>query len=99
VPETPGRSGIEICQIAGSDDASPYVNSRPPYGAGVHAILCTLADPGACLSFRVPGLLQEWAEDHLFENGIQLQMDRIEGGEIACRRDDDNHLEIRNTTD
>src|SRR5829696_7349772 len=68
------------------DDASQYVNSRPSYGIGVHAILPTLADPVTCLSLRVPGLLHERVEDHLFENGTQLQMERIEVGEVACRR-------------
>ena len=90
------KSPPEICQIAGFADASPYLNSRPPYGTGVHAILSTLADPGH-LSFvtRAHGLLQEWAEDHLFENGIKRQIERIDAGEVVCSRDDDNHIETR----
>jgi len=36
------------------DDASPYVDARLADGTRVHAILGTLADPGTCLSLRVP---------------------------------------------
>ena len=36
------------------DDASPYVDARLPDGTRVHAILSGLADPGTCLSLRVP---------------------------------------------
>lgn len=36
------------------DDASPFVDARLPDGCRVHAVLGTLADPGTCLSLRVP---------------------------------------------
>jgi pilus assembly protein CpaF len=36
------------------DDASPYVDARLPDGIRVHAILSSIADPGTCLSLRVP---------------------------------------------
>ncbi len=36
------------------DDASPYVDARLPDGTRVHAVLGTVADPGTCLSLRVP---------------------------------------------
>ena len=36
------------------DDASPYVDARLPDGTRLHAILSNLADPGTCLSLRVP---------------------------------------------
>lgn len=36
------------------DDASPYVDARLPDGTRVHAVLAPLADPGTCLSLRVP---------------------------------------------
>ena len=45
---------LEICQFSGFDDASPYVDARLPDGTRVHAILSSLADPGTCLSLRVP---------------------------------------------
>ncbi|SDS52874.1 TadA family conjugal transfer-associated ATPase [Microlunatus soli] len=36
------------------DDAAPYVDTRLSDGTRVHAILGTLADPGTCISLRVP---------------------------------------------
>ena len=36
------------------DDASPFVDARLPDGTRVHAVLATLADPGTCLSLRIP---------------------------------------------
>ena len=36
------------------DDASPFVDARLADGTRVHAILNTIADPGTCISLRVP---------------------------------------------
>ncbi|QDP95119.1 TadA family conjugal transfer-associated ATPase [Microlunatus elymi] len=36
------------------DEASPFVDARLADGTRVHAILSTLADPGTCISLRVP---------------------------------------------
>ncbi|HET9128273.1 MAG TPA: TadA family conjugal transfer-associated ATPase [Propionibacteriaceae bacterium] len=36
------------------DDATPFVDARLPDGTRVHAVLSVLADPGTCLSLRVP---------------------------------------------
>jgi hypothetical protein len=43
-----------ICQIAGLDDALPFVDARIADGNRVHAVLGTLASPGACIPLRVP---------------------------------------------
>lgn len=37
------------------DDGSPFVDARLADGTRVHAVLGTLADPGTCLSLRIPG--------------------------------------------
>lgn len=37
------------------DEGSPFVDARLADGTRVHAVLGTLADPGTCLSLRVPG--------------------------------------------
>lgn len=46
------------------DDASPCVDARLSDGTRVHAVLSVLADPGTCLSLRVPARrafsLDEW---------------------------------------
>ena len=36
------------------DDSSPYVDARLPDGTRVHAVLDSLADPGTCISLRIP---------------------------------------------
>ncbi len=36
------------------DDASPFVDARLPDGTRLHAALATVAQPGTCLSLRVP---------------------------------------------
>lgn len=36
------------------DEGAPYVDSRLPDGTRVHAILGSVADPGTCLSLRIP---------------------------------------------
>ncbi len=36
------------------DDASPFVDARLADGTRVHAVLGTLADPGTCVSLRIP---------------------------------------------
>ena len=43
-----------ICQIAGLDDAVPFVDARLPDGSRAHAVLGCLASPGTCISLRVP---------------------------------------------
>lgn len=46
------------------DEGAPYVDSRLPDGTRVHAILSSVADPGTCLSLRVPArrklTLDDW---------------------------------------
>jgi pilus assembly protein CpaF len=36
------------------DDSAPFVDARLPDGTRVHAVLSAVADPGTCLSLRVP---------------------------------------------
>ncbi|MEA5153846.1 TadA family conjugal transfer-associated ATPase [Raineyella sp.] len=36
------------------DDAAPWVDARLPDGTRVHAVLGSVADPGTCISLRVP---------------------------------------------
>jgi hypothetical protein len=48
------KSPPEICQIAGFDDAVPFVDARLPDGSRAHAVLGCLASPGICISLRVP---------------------------------------------
>lgn len=60
------RLAVRLAAAAGRrlDDASPCVDARLADGTRVHAVLSTLADPGTCLSLRVPARrsfsLDEW---------------------------------------
>ncbi|SHJ22430.1 pilus assembly protein CpaF [Tessaracoccus bendigoensis DSM 12906] len=50
------RLAIRLAAAAGRrlDDASPFVDGRLPGGARLHAVLAPVAEPGTCLSLRVP---------------------------------------------
>jgi len=43
-----------VCQSAGVDDATPYVDLRLADGTRFHAVLAPLARPGTVISLRVP---------------------------------------------
>lgn len=48
------------------DDGQPFVDARLPDGVRVHAVLAPVADPGTCVSLRVPSAvrwsLAQWVE-------------------------------------
>lgn len=48
------------------DDGQPFVDARLPDGVRVHAVLAPVADPGTCVSLRVPSRvrwsLAQWVE-------------------------------------
>ncbi|MFT3887924.1 MAG: TadA family conjugal transfer-associated ATPase [Arachnia sp.] len=50
------RLAIRLAAAAGRrlDDASPFVDGRLPDGTRLHAVLAPVAEPGTCLSLRVP---------------------------------------------
>jgi len=58
--------GVRLAASVGRrlDDGSPFVDARLPSGIRFHAILSGIADPGTCLSLRIPGRrhlsLAEW---------------------------------------
>jgi len=56
------------------DDACPFVDARLADGTRVHAILGTLADPGTCLSLRVPARrsfsLDDWVSNGSIPAGM-----------------------------
>lgn len=65
------------------DEANPWVDARLPDGTRVHAILSSLADPGTCLSLRVPArqtlrLDQLHAQGSLGECGLRALRALIE---------------------
>lgn len=50
------RLATRLAAAAGRrlDDASPFVDGRLPSGVRLHAVLAPIAEPGTCLSLRVP---------------------------------------------
>ena len=58
--------GVRLAALVGRrlDDGSPFVDARLPNGVRFHAILGGIADPGTCLSLRIPGRrhlsMSEW---------------------------------------
>ena len=50
------RLAIRLAAAAGRrlDDAAPFVDGRLPDGTRLHAVLAPVAEPGTCLSLRVP---------------------------------------------
>lgn len=52
------------------DDGMPYVDARLADGTRVHAILSALADPGTCLSLRVPSRVQLTLDDWVAGGGL-----------------------------
>jgi len=48
--------GVRLAAQVGRrlDDGSPFVDARLPSGVRFHAVLAGIADPGTCLSLRIP---------------------------------------------
>ncbi|SDD10350.1 TadA family conjugal transfer-associated ATPase [Auraticoccus monumenti] len=67
------------------DDSAPFVDARLPDGTRVHAVLGTLADPGTCLSLRVPAgrrfSLEDWVAVGSLPPGGAEVLRRL----VACR--------------
>lgn len=59
------RLAVRLAAMVGRrlDDGRPFVDARLPDGTRVHAVLGSVADPGPCLSLRVPGRMQMSLED------------------------------------
>lgn len=73
------RLAVRLAAMVGRrlDDGQPFVDARLPDGTRVHAVLACLADPGTCLSLRVPSRvrwpLAQWVErGSLASDGLPL---------------------------
>lgn len=67
------------------DDASPFVDARLPDGTRLHAVLAPIADPGTCISLRVPArhgmTLPEWVSNGSLPVEVADLLQRL----VACR--------------
>lgn len=67
------------------DDACPFVDARLADGTRLHAILGVLADPGTCLSLRVPARRSFSLDDWVANGSIPASMAQILRGVISSR--------------
>lgn len=67
------------------DDACPFVDARLADGTRLHAVLGTLADPGTCLSLRVPARRSFSVTDWVANGSIPEPMARLLRGLVDCR--------------
>lgn len=69
------------------DDASPCVDARLADGTRVHAILSVLADPGTCLSLRVPArrtfALSEWVANGSLHPDLAVLLEGLVARRVA----------------
>lgn len=68
------------------DDASPCVDARLPDGTRLHAILSVLADPGTCLSLRVPARQAVTLDRWVATGSLHPDLDPVLRAIVARRR-------------
>jgi pilus assembly protein CpaF len=56
------------------DDASPYVDARLAGGVRLHAVLAPLAEPGTCISLRIPSRHTLTLNDWIAGGGLDPQL-------------------------
>lgn len=67
------------------DDASPFVDARLADGTRLHAIMATVADPGTCLSLRVPANRSFSLDDWVANGSIPPGLAEFLRGLVASR--------------
>ena len=69
------------------DDACPFVDARLADGTRLHAILGTLADPGTCLSLRIPArrsfALEDWVRTGAISPGMARLLTALVDSRVA----------------
>lgn len=67
------------------DDACPFVDARLADGTRLHAVLATIADPGTCLSLRVPARRSFSLDDWVANGSICTQMAEVLQALVASK--------------
>lgn len=69
------------------DDACPFVDARLSDGTRLHAVLGTLADPGTCLSLRIPArrsfALADWVANGSILPAMASLLERLVASRVA----------------
>lgn len=83
------RLAVRLAASAGRrlDEASPCVDARLADGTRVHAVLASLADPGTCISLRVPSRLafplERWVATGSMDEGCADLLRRLVARRVA----------------
>lgn len=67
------------------DDACPFVDARLADGTRLHAVLGTIADPGTCLSLRIPARRSFAIDDWVANGSISPEMAELLRALIGSR--------------
>ena len=68
------------------DDGRPFVDARMPDGTRVHAVLACLADPGTCLSLRIPSRVRLSLDDWVANGSLSVACRELLLGLVARKR-------------
>lgn len=67
------------------DDSSPWVDARLPDGTRLHAVLSCLAEPGTCISLRVPSCRRMSLQDLRDQGSLDARTAEVLRGLVAGR--------------
>lgn len=67
------------------DDGQPFVDARLPDGTRVHAVLGSVADPGTCISLRIPARVRLSLADWRAGGGLSAEAMAALRGLVARR--------------
>lgn len=68
------------------DDAVPFVDARLASGIRFHAVLAPLAEPGTCISLRIPPVTSLGLEDWVAGGGLHPELVPVMRGLVDSRR-------------
>ncbi len=81
--------GARLAALVGRrlDDGSPFVDARLPNGIRFHAVLGPIADPGTCLSLRVPSQASLSIDDWVASGACDRHTGLFHAGQDPGQRD------------
>jgi len=82
------RLAVRLAAMVGRrlDDGQPFVDARLPDGTRVHAVLASVADPGTCLSLRIPSRTRLSLDDWVAVGSLTPEGSALLRGLVATRR-------------